>query len=102
MVRPLLTSLESLRTILVEKLSSQNINLGAPIIGADVKLLTVSMITDPSNKNTQSITVEYLPTTLPNKKVDKVVEKAEIPIILPITTKPTVIASPPIYNNTVI
>jgi hypothetical protein len=101
LVRPLVNSLETLRTILVEKLSSQNINLGAPIIGADVKLLTVSMITDPSNKNTQSMTVEYLPTTLPNKKVDKIVEIPEIPLILPITT-PKVITSPPIYNNTVI
>jgi hypothetical protein len=101
LVRPLVNSLGTLRTILVEKLSSQNINLGAPIIGADVKLLTVSMITDPSNKNTQSMTVEYLPTTLPNKKVDKVVENPEIPLVLPIST-PKVITSPPIYNNTVI
>ncbi len=59
------------------------------------------MITDPSNKNTQSMTVEYLPTTLPNKKVDKVVENPELPLILP-TKTPTVITSPPIYNNTVI
>ena len=101
MVRPLLSPLESLRTLLVEKLSSQNINLGAPIIGADVKLLTVSMITDPSNKNTQSMTVEYLPTSLPNKKVDKVVENPEKPLIVP-SKIPNVIASPPIYNNTVI
>lgn len=60
------------------------------------------MITDPSNKNTQSMTVEYLPTTLPNKKVDKVVENPELPLILPTITTPTVITSPPIYNNTVI
>ena len=77
-------------------------NLGAPIIGADVKLLTVSMITDPSNKNTQDMTVEYLPTGLPNKKQDPV-----LPVVSPVQPSlvnptPSVITLPPIYNNTII
>lgn len=102
MIRPLANTLENLKTALTDKLSSSSINLGAPIIGADVKLLTVSMITDPNSKNTQATTVEYLPTALPNKNVDSVIVKPELPLVNPTVSTPIVITSPPFYNNTVI
>ncbi|TNV72536.1 hypothetical protein FGO68_gene16090 [Halteria grandinella] len=58
-------NLSSVQSLLSEKLKDKSLNLGAPIIGADVKGIPVSMVSDSSSATNTEI--NPLPTTIPGE-----------------------------------
>lgn len=79
-------NLTAVQQTLFDKLAKKNINLGAPILGADIKGLPVTLVSNPQD-NTNTV-IDNLPTTLPGEKkpvVKPIVIVNENPSIIEVT-----------------